>query len=496
MKKTTRSQNHTHPHRLLSLSVFAFLVPLTGCSTLQPDLKLPPAPVAMDWQSGSKDQLGSDTDRPWQDMVRSERARSLVELALVQNRDLRIAALNVQRAQAQYRIQRAALLPEVDGVGTGSSQRAQAPNGSGESSVSRTYSADLSVVAWELDLFGRVASLKDAALQDYLSTEAAQRATRLSVVAQVLGSYVQLCADLQRQQLAQETLASRQASYQLQNSLNAAGLSSSVELRRAKTELHEIEDQTLEAVAAAARSRNTLELVVGSPLGTVEGEPIAGILTDVVPGVGVPSDLLYRRPDILAAEHQLRAANANIGSARAAFFPSITLTGSFGSASQELSGLFDGGTRAWSFIPQLHLPIFNGGRLRASLKVAKVDRDRALADYEKAIQTSFREVSDVLADQAVIGDRVRARRDQVVSADEVLDAIGDRYEAGVSDQLELLDAQRGLYSSQRSLVSAESRQVQIAIDLYRTLGGNWAADQVTPVAKTRWSESRLERSMP
>lgn len=478
--------------RLLPFSVFLCLVPLTACTTLQPDLKLPPAPVAMDWQSGSKDHLGSDIDRPWQDMVQSQRAKALVELALTQNRDLRLAALNVQRAQAQYRIQRAALLPEIDGVATGSSQRAGSPIGAGESSVSRMYSADLSVVAWELDLFGRVASLKDAALQDYLSTEAAQRAARLSVVAQVLGSYVQLCADMERQRLADETLVSRQASYQLQADLNAAGLSSNVELRRAKTELHEIQDQMLESVAATARSRNTLELVVGAPLGTVEGEPSAGILTGVVPGVGVPSDLLYRRPDILAAEHQLRAANANIGSARAAFFPNITLTGSFGSASQELSGLFDGGTRAWSFVPQLHLPIFNGGRLRASLKVATVDRDRALAEYEKVIQTSFREVSDVLADQAVTGDRVRARREQVESADEVLDAVGDRFEVGVSDQLELLDAQRSLYSSQRSLVAAESRQVQIAIDLYRALGGNWAADKSAP----RASESHLERSMP
>ena len=404
-------------------------------------------------------------------LIRSDQLRRLIHTGILNNRDLRVASLNMVKVREMYRIQGAELFPQVDLFTQGSSARAPV-HGADANGLSRTYGGGMSVASWELDLFGRVRSLKDAALERYLASSAARRSVELALVAQIATSYLQLAADQQQLALADQTYTSRRSAYELQQELAAAGISSSLEINRAAAELEEIADNLLKWRAAVQQSRNGLQLLVGTGLDPeLKAEPIEQILADELPIGHLSSVVLASRPDVKASEHELLASNADIGAARAAFFPSISLTGAYGSQSSELRSLFDSGTKAWSFVPQISLPIFSGGRLRASLRATTTERDAALARYEGAVQSAFREVSDVLVDRSVLGDRVASRERQVAAADASLDAIGDRYASGVATQIELLDAQRTLFSAESELITIRLQQRLNAIDLYRGLGG-------------------------
>jgi multidrug efflux system outer membrane protein len=475
-------------HRPLAIGALAAV--LAGCATLAPQYRRPDAPVAAQWPS--PDVAGSDAkaaaaDIPWQDLFADPGLRQVVQLALDNNRDLRIAALNIEKARAQYRIQRAELVPQVGVTASETAQRTPASvSSTGIGGVSRAYSAGIGISAYELDLFGRLRSLKEEALQAYLATGETRRATHISLVAEVAASYLALAADQNLQRLARETLRSRQQGYDLQRERAEVGNASRLELRQAEGELENARVSALSADNQVAADRNALELLAGTPLAP-DLLPASGTLAGML-GVrelpaGLPSDLLRNRPDILSAEHALIGANADIGAARAAFFPSISLTASSGRASDQLSNLFDHGGRSWSFVPQIDLPIFSGGSLRANLAVSRVERDIAVAEYEQSIQTAFREVADALAQRATVDDQLAAQRKRTDAAQESHDLVQLRYGNGVASYLDVLDAQRTLYSAQQSLIQAElSRQASL-VTLYKVLGGGWSEEAGGSVGK-------------
>jgi multidrug efflux system outer membrane protein len=449
---------------------------LAGCATtLAPSYQQPAAPVATQWPSEAPDMALQDIH--WQSLFADPELRRIVQLALDNNRDLRVASLNIEKAHAQYRIQRSQLLPQVGASVAGNSGRTPASvSTTGTDVVGHAYSAGFGVSAWELDLFGRLRSLKDQALQQYLATEATQHAARLGLIAGVADAYLNLAADGEQLALARQTLLSREEAHNLQRALREAGNASDLTLRQTEAELEAARDQVLVLESTVATDRNALELLVGAPLPVDlrPDAPLEAMLAQQEIPAGLPSDLLQRRPDILAAEHALIAANANIGAARASFFPSISLTGSVGRASDSLSSLFDGGNRAWSFAPQINLPIFSGGRLRASLKVAKVEREIAVADYERSIQSAFREVADALAVRASLAGRLRAQQAQVEAAKSAYTMVQTRYDNGVSSYLEVLDAQRTLFAAQQQWIGTRMARQANLVALYKALGGDWS----------------------
>ncbi|WP_409160538.1 efflux transporter outer membrane subunit [Pectobacterium sp. B2J-2] len=464
-----------------SLLTLCLVALLTGC-TMAPDYQRPEAPVSKQWPTQSSTngaQAGkAAVDIGWQEMFADPKLRQVIQLALSHNRDLRIAALNIEKAQAQYRIQRADLLPSVNVNGSSSAQRTPASvSYTGVGGVTRSYNLDVGISSYELDLFGRIRSLKEEALQSYLSADATRRATHISLISEVAGSYLALAADQDLQHLAHETLRSRQKAYDLQRNLHAVGKSSQLELRQSEGELENARDQALSADKQVEIDRNALELLAGTPLpeallpspGAVGG--LLGV-NDLPPGL--PSDLLRNRPDIQAAEHDLLGANADIGAARAAFFPTISLTASLGRASNELSGLFDSGGRSWNFSPQITLPLFSGGRLLAQLESSKVEREIAVAEYEKSIQTAFKEVADALADHHVVGEQLAAQRRRTDAAQAAYTLVRLQYENDTASYLEVLDAQRTLYAAQQSLIQAGQAQQSGMITLYKVLGGGWS----------------------
>lgn len=452
---------------------------LAGCVSLAPEYQRPAAPIAQQWPADSAvdaTHVAAPVDLSWQTLFADPKLRQTVDLALENNRDLRKAVLNIERARALYRIQRAHLLPEVSAGVSGNSGRTPASvSSTGTAVTSHSYRADLNI-GWELDLFGRVRSLSDQALQEYFATEAAQYAARLGLISEVSTTYLILAADREQLALAEETLRSRQDAYEMQRKLRDIGNASDLALRQAESELEAARDQALALQASVATDRNALELLVGAPL-PADGQPdrpLESMLAVQDLPAGLPSDLLQRRPDILAAEYRLQGANANIGAARAAFFPSISLTGGIGRASDSLSNLFDGGTRAWNFLPQISVPIFSGGRLRANLAVAKVDRDLAVADYEHAIQGAFREVADALAIGSRLDGRLDAQKRRVDAASEAYALVQRRYDNGVSSYLEVLDAQRTLYAAQQNWITTRLARQSNVITLYKALGGDFA----------------------
>jgi multidrug efflux system outer membrane protein len=413
-------------------------------------------------------------DRPWQEFFVEERLRKLIALALENNRDLRVALLNIERSQAQFQIQRSALLPKINASAGGNLQELPKDfSSTGQPLTLHQYSLGLGFSAYELDLFGRVRSLKEQALQQYLATGQARKSLQISLVSQVAGAYLTLAADRERLQLARETLANQQESYQLTRSRFEAGVSSALDLNQARTIVDAARVDIARYTTLAAQDENALQLVVGSPVpAELLPQALTGELTalkDLAPGL--PSDVLLRRPDILQAESRLKGANANIGAARAALFPRITLVSAAGLGSTDLGGLFRGGATTWNFAPQITLPIFDGGSNRANAKVARVDRDIAVAEYEKAIQTAFREVADALAQRATIDDQLAAQQSLAAATAESSVLSRARYDKGVDSYLTVLDSQRALYGARQSLITTRlSRLVNLAT-LYKVLGG-------------------------
>ena len=466
--------------RVLCLPLVAFLF-LAGCATMAPHYEQPAPPVPAAWPRGPayKDVTGKPVgqavaDIRWQEFFVDPQLRKLVSLALDNNRDLRVALLNIERSRAQYQIQRSDLFLKVDANAAASFQRLPADlSGTGQAMNVDQYNVGLGVSSYELDLFGRVRSLKDQALEQYLATEQAQRSVQISLVSQVAATYLTLAADQELLKLAKDTLTSQQSSYQLTKSRFEAGVSSALDLHQAQTSVDTARVDIARFTTFVAQDENALSLVVGSP---VPAELLPAALSDMLTALkdvapGLPSDVLLRRPDILQAENLLKGANANIGAARAAFFPRITLVSSVGFGSDDLSGLFKSGSFAWSFAPRISLPIFDAGANRANLKVAEVDRDIAVAQYEKAIQTAFREVADALAQRGTIDEQVAAQQSLTDATSESYRLSQARYEKGVDSYLQVLDSQRSLYGAQQNMIGTRLSRLNNLVTLYKVLGG-------------------------
>lgn len=454
---------------------------LSGCSTMAPKYSRPAAPVPDTWP-GSKETTVKDAqppqkavaDIPWQDFFVDKQLGKLIELALKNNRDLRIAALNIERSQAMYQIQRADLLPKLDASAGANFQRVpETLSSTGRAMTTEQYNVGLGIASYELDLFGRVRSLKDQALEQYLSTEQARRSVQISLVSQVAATYLALAADGERLKLAKDTLANQHESYKLTKSRFEAGVSSSLDVNQAQTTVDAARVDIARYTTLVTQGENALNLVVGSQV-PVELFPQAlseslTSLKDLAPGL--PSTVLLGRPDIQQAEGQLKGVNANIGAARAAFFPRITLVSSVGFGSDELSSLFKGGAFAWSFAPRISLPIFDGGANKANLKVAEVDRDIAVAQYEKAIQNAFREVADAMAQRATIDEQLAAQQSLTDAASESYRLSQARFDKGIDNYLTVLDSQRSLYGAQQNLISTRLSRLANLVTLYKVLGG-------------------------
>ncbi|KVM59756.1 multidrug transporter, partial [Burkholderia ubonensis] len=414
-------------------------------------------------------------DIGWREFFVDPRLQRLIEIALNNNRDLRVAVLNIAAARAQYQITRADLFPKLDAVGTGDRQRLpNALTAIPGRNITTTYNVGLQA-SWELDLFGRLQSLKDQALAKYLATAQARKASEIALVAQVADQYLTVLSTDDLLKVTENTLKSAQASYDLTKLRFDNGTGSELDLRQAQTIVETAQANQQSQARLRAQALNALVLLVGQPLpdDLPPGLPLdaQNFLTDIP--AGLPSDLLTRRPDIMEAEQSLLAANANIGAARAAFFPRISLTGAFGTASPTLGGLFKAGTAAWSFAPQITMPIFEGGANLANLDLANVQKRIEIANYEKAIQSAFREVSDGLAARGTYDQQIGALQRNEHAQQRRYDLSDLRYRNGVDSYLSVLTAQTDLYAAQQTLITARLARWTNLVDLYRSLGGGW-----------------------
>jgi multidrug efflux system outer membrane protein len=458
--------------RLKSL-LLAAAVLASGCAALEPRVPAADPSIPVEWPlpptTTEAAPAGATADIGWRDFFTDPKLESVIERALANNRDLRVAVLNIERARAQYGIQRADRLPSLN------ASAALARTGGSDRPVTDIYTADLAVTEFELDLFGRVRNLSESALQRYFAQEEVRRSAQLALIAAVANAYLNLAANQEQVRIAEETLRTREEYYTLTAKRYELGAESALELSLARTQVETARAEAARYAGLVAQDKNALNLLVGAPVAPeLLPEAFDASVTGLGPlPAGLPSEVLLRRPDVLAAEHQLLAANASIGAARAAFFPKITLTGAVGTTSDELSGLFDSGTGIWSFVPKVEVPIFAGGRLRSSLGVATADRDIALALYEQAIQIGFQEVADALALTGTLADQRAARQAAVEAAAEGDRLSRARYRAGRDNYLVLLEAQRTLYLAQQSLVATQLAEQANRVTLYKVLGGGW-----------------------
>lgn len=459
---------------MLRPALLTLAIALGGCS-LAPHYERPEAPVAADWQVADANGTRAQA-LDWQTFIVDADLRRAVDTALNNNRSLRQALLDIEAARAQYRIQRADRLPSLNANASGNRQRLPADQSqTGRSEVTSVYQVGLGLAEYEVDLFGRVRNLSESALETYLATEEATRATQISLIAEVIQAYLTRDGALRRKALVEQTLDSRLASLELVSRRREVGAATALDYQEAVGLAEQAKAERESTERQLRQADNALALLLGTPdagrllPSTLRDELM--VLQDITPGTS--SELIERRPDILASEHRLKARNADIGAARAAFFPRITLTGSVGSSSTELSGLFEGGSRAWSFAPTLSLPIFAGGRNRANLDLAEVRQDAAVADYEGTIQTAFREVADALAATDTLRREETARR-ALAESSRAAEALAEaRYRGGVDDHLRYLDAQRSSFNDQTTLIQISTdRQLALA-DLFRALGGGW-----------------------
>ena len=457
---------------------------LTGCS-MAPTYERPEAPVAGTFASGDAKTAKSATDIGWREFFKDARLQALISAALENNRDLRVTALRVEEARALYGVQRADRLPTVNAAASGS--RARTPGDlstTGTSVLGSSYSVGASLASFELDFFGRVKSLTDSALATYLATEEAQRSAQITLVAEVAKAYLAERAYAEQLDLAQKSYKTREDSFKLAKIRYEVGATSALDLASYDSLMQSAKVSMVTLERQRAQAENALVVLVGKPLDAklppAQALSAQGILMDI--GAGLPSDLLNSRPDLRQAEQTLLAANANIGAARAAFFPRIALTGSYGSASAELSKLFDSGQGAWSFAPQITLPIFDAGRNLNNLDLAWTRKHIAVAQYEKAVQVAFREVADALVARDLLNQQVEAQAAMSKAEGERFKLSDARYRNGVSSTLDVLDAQRQLFSAEQSLVQAQLLRLTNSIDLYRALGGGMKADSVQTVA--------------
>ena len=409
-------------------------------------------------------------DLQWREFFADGRLQTIIATALKNNRDLRVAALNVERARALYRIQRAELLPTVDTGVTASKQHVRISGSTGLVTLEE-YGVNLGFSSWELDFFGRIRSLGQRALEEYFATDQARRSAQIVLVSEVAYAYLTLAADRENLKLAQSTLESQQAAYKVIRRRFEVGLAPELDLQQAQTRVDAARVDIARYTELAAKDENALNLLVGSMVPADQLPEMLSVvkpLPDVAPGMS--SEVLLRRPDVLQAENQLKAANANIGAARAAFFPRISLTSAIGSASGDLSGLFKSGSFVWNYAPQIVLPIFDA-RTWPALKVTKVDKEIAVAQYEKAIQVAFREVADALARRGTMGDQMQAQQSLVDASAKTYKLSNLRYVKGIDIYLNVLDAQRSLYNAQQGLIAIRLTKLANQVKLYAVLGG-------------------------
>lgn len=458
--------------QIFKLTALAAAGVLAGCS-LAPKYERPAAPVASTYPLPPAQGGTAAADVAWQDYFADPVMRRLIAAALQNNRDLRVAVLNIEQARAQYRVRRADEFPTLNAQAFAT----RAPSAV-TGNMGNTFSVGLGISAWEIDFFGRIASLKDQALAQYLATEEGRKAAQISLVAAVANAWLTLLADEDLLEITRQTLATREESLRLTKLRFDNGASSELDFRQAET----LAQGARVTLAQQRRQRmldeNALVLLLGQPLPVETPAGSSGSTLAAVQGfpplpAGLPSDLLVRRPDVRQAEQLLIGANANIGAARAAFFPRIALTASAGSVSNELSGLFKGGSGAFSIAPSLVLPIFDAGRNQANLDSSRAGRDIAVAQYEKSIQTAFREVADALAGNATLGEQLQAQQAQADSEAARLKLSDLRYRNGIASYLDLLDAQRSFFTTRQAVVQTRLAQLQNQVTLYKTLGGGW-----------------------
>ena len=462
------------------LAVAITAVALAGCSLI-PEYRQPTSPVAASYPQELSDatnpvgEAGVAAEQGWRNVFRDPALQQLIQVSLTNNRDLRVASLNIEAYRAQYRIQRADLLPSVTASGSGTRERVPADlSTTGKAGISSSYSANLGISSYELDFFGRVRSLTKEALETYLSSEQARRSTHISLVASVATAYYTWQADQALLKLTQDTLQAYEQSLQLTARSAEVGTSSAQDLAQARTSVESARVSLATYQRAVIQDKDSLILLLGTglPANLPAALPLDSAQITEVPA-GLPSDLLQRRPDILEAEHTLIASNASIGAARAAFFPTISLTASAGSSSAQLGDLFKGGQGSWLFEPSISVPIFNAGSLKASLNYSKIEKDINVANYEKAIQTAFQEVSDGLAARTTYRDQLQAQRDSVKASQDYYHLAELRYRAGTDNNLTFLDAQRSLFSAQQSAITDRLAQLTSEVTLFKALGGGW-----------------------
>jgi multidrug efflux system outer membrane protein len=467
------------------LPLFLAAGTLTACS-MAPRYDRPISPVATQWPSvsGIAPVTASETgeqahvaDIGWRSMFKSPKLQSLIETSLANNRDLRVATLNIEAARASYRIQRSDLVPSINASGSGTRQRSSKNTSTtGRREITSVYGANIGVTAYELDLFGRVRSLGNRALNQYLATEEGRRAAQTTLVAEVANTYLTYLADIELLQLTESTLKTQLDSYDLIKRIFEAGSRSQLDLAQAATQVETARANRAQYQRQVEQDKNALTLLVGKEIDPelLKQESLSSVCVMETLPVGIPSTVLLDRPDVRQAEYVLKGENANIGAARAAFFPNISLTGSTGFASDSLSGLFLAGSGgAWSFAPQITLPIFQGERLWSNLNLAKTNRDIATAQYEKTIQNAFREVADALVARATYSEQFKAQQALVQASESAYTISKARYDLGIDSHLTLLDAQRTLFAAQQNEILVHKESLSNLINLYKALGGGW-----------------------
>lgn len=460
---------------MTTLSATAIALSLASCS-LDPDYQRPAMPVSQNWQNGGGASNVAAYD--WRQFYRQPGMQKVIGLALNNNRDLRIAALRVQEAQAQFRISRSSLMPTIEAGASETSQRL--PGGLYNTRESgavtyHQYEAGVGITSWEIDFFGRIRSLNERALQTYLATAAMEQATRITLISEIATAYLNLATDRDKLKLAQQTAESQRASLKLVQYRVDVGTDNAQARAQAELSVADAEADVQRFSRQLEEDINALTYLTGTavPPDVIAEATLKKDYNFPDLRAGMPSDLLTRRPDIIAAEHNLKAANANIGAARAAFFPSISLTGSAGTMSGSLGNLFEGGTATWSFIPSINIPIFTGGRNMANLDLAHLQKREEIAEYEKSIQNAFREVADALAGKNTWHQEVAARSRSNAANERYYKLSQYRYQGGIDGYLNVLVAQRSNYQSEKDLLDARAGELNQNVTLYKVLGGGW-----------------------
>ncbi|WP_289049515.1 efflux transporter outer membrane subunit [uncultured Psychrobacter sp.] len=473
--------------RLIGLTALA--LSMAACNTIpkadmRPVLAEPNVPIeqtygAFDKETVSSANQASIAAQRWQEFYSDERLKGLIALGLENNKDFESARLAIEKARAQYQITDLNDLPRIDGSG-GYTRSAQ---NSRDKNPNSSYKVDLGLANYELDFWGKIASLKDQALQNFLATTAAKDTTQISLISNIAQSYANLSYSLAQLKLAEATVESREKSLFIADKRFEAGIDPKLPSLQASASLENARLAVLQAQSSILRSRNALQFLVGGPIPTnlIPAPAVSNITSQQIFSAGLPSELLRYRPDVLEAEYSLKAAGANIEVARASYFPSISLASSVGVSSGSLDDLFKSGSVGWSFGPNISVPIFDAGRLDANYDVAKIEREQTLANYERSIQTAFREVSDVLATRATLGDQLAAQyrlQDNFEQTYQIADA---RFKAGIANYLDVLDAQRSLFSTQQGILDLELQKIISQIELYQVLGGGANLDVPTVI---------------